>query len=101
MRKFMKKEVVFTVAKSAKMEVVAGFPKAIPNQDITLLGKVNQTNCDKEVKAQFGDNSMVYSVETFTKNYRMKVEDFIKYAEEVQADMDDTDEDEEEGEDNE
>ena len=93
----MKKEVVFTVAKSAKMEVIAGLPKAVPNADITLLGKVSQDKCDKEVKEQFGDNSMVYKVETFTKNYRMKVEDFIKYAEEIQPDtldMDDDDEDE-------
>lgn len=98
MRKFMKKEVVFTVAKSAKMEVIAGMPKAIPNQDLTLLGKVSQDKCDKEVKEKFGEMSMVYKVETFTKNYRMKVEDFIKYAEEIIEGADDEDEDEEEGE---
>ena len=96
MRKYMKKEVVFTVAKSAKMEVVAGLPKAIPNADVTLLGKVSQEKCDKECKEQFGEMSMVYKVETFTKNYRMKVEDFIKYAEEVLPDTPDLDDDEDE-----
>ena len=97
MRKYMKKEVVFTVAKSAKMEVIAGMPKAVPQQDLTLLGKVSQANCDKAVKEAYGEMAMVYGVETFTKNYRMKVEDFIKYAEEVMEDTDEEEEDEDEG----
>ena len=96
MRKYMKKEVVFTVVKSARMEVIAGLPQAVTNNDFTVLGKVNQDRAQRDAIEKFGSNTMVYKVESFTKNYRMKVEDFIKYAEEVLEDTVEEDEDEDE-----
>lgn len=97
MRKFMTKEVQFTLVKSAKMELVAGMPKAIPLNDLTVMGKINQDKALKEVQELHGSMAMVYKVEHFTKTYKMSVEEFVQLAEEVNPDT----EVEEEEEDNE
>lgn len=95
MRKFMTKEVQFTTVKSAKMELVAGMPKAIPMEDITVLGKLSQDKSVKEVQEKYGPTALPYKVETFTKIYKMSVEEFVQLAEEVNADDTDTDSDDE------
>lgn len=104
MRKYMTKEVQFTLVKSAKMELVAGMPKAIPMDDLTVLGKMSQEKALKEVQEKYGNMAMVYKVEHFTKVYKMSVEEFVELAEEVNTEsngfdnVDEDEEDEEEGE---
>ena len=101
MRKFMTKEVQFTLVKSAKMELVAGMPKAMPLPDLTLMGKVNQEKALKEIQEKHGNMAMVYKVEHFTKVYKMSVEEFVQLAEEVNPDTEveeEEDDNEEDGE---
>lgn len=100
MRKYMTKEVQFTLVRSAKMELVAGMPKAIPLDDMTVLGKMSQDKALKEVQEKYGSMAMVYKVEHFTKVYKMSVEEFVQLAEEVNTDSNGFDE-EDEDEDNE
>ena len=95
MRKFMTKEVQFTLVKSAKMELVAGLPKAMPLDDVTMMGKVSQEKALKEIQEKYGQMAMVYKVEHYTKMYKMSVEEFVQLAEEVNPDDKDTQEEDE------
>jgi Ran GTPase-activating protein (RanGAP) involved in mRNA processing and transport len=98
-RKYMTKEVTFTTAKIAKMEIGEnGLPVAVPVDDIIFMGNVTKEKAQKLVNKVI-DGSTVYSVETATQTYRMKVTDFINSElSELVLDGDNNDDEEEEDE---
>ena len=80
MRRSIKKEVVSTVVKVAKMEMVDGLPTALVLPNVVLLGVVSPDKAQKEIHKLHGKNVTVFSVEVETDVYEMDVVEFIKHA---------------------
>jgi hypothetical protein len=86
-RQYMTKEVTITTIKSGTIKLnKEGQPEVISKEDIIELGTISQAKANKLVYKKYGVGTTIYSMETETKMYRMKVEDFIKIAELVTDD---------------
>jgi hypothetical protein len=86
-RQYMTKEVTLTTIKSGTIKLnKEGQPEVISKEDIIELGTISQAKANKLVYKKYGVGTTIYSMETETKMYRMKVEDFIKIAELVTDD---------------
>jgi hypothetical protein len=97
-RQYMTKEVTSTIIKAGKIVVgESGIPEVAVLEPITVLGTISQEKAQKRVNKLHGIGSTIFALETESKVYRMKVEDFIKIAELVTDDTeeenDDLDED--------
>lgn len=96
----MTKEVTFTTAFMAKMEInEEGLPVAVQLPTQIILGSVTKEKAQKMFEKSEKDfaGTTVYKVESETSVYRMKVEDFVRLAEKVTEDTpEDEDEDEDE-----
>lgn len=75
----MTKQVTKTTIRSAKMKMVDGIPKAIPLDNIVMLGNIGMERAQREIDKIY-DNATVLEVEPRTEIYEMLVEDFIKIA---------------------
>lgn len=83
----MTKEVTLTTIKSGTIKLnKEGQPEVISKEDIIELGTISQAKANKLVYKRYGVGTTIYNMETETKLYRMKVEDFIKLAELVTDD---------------
>jgi hypothetical protein len=80
MRRMMTKEVTATTVKITRMENENGQPKAVPMEDVVLLGNVSLEKAQKEVSKSHGTGVIVFGVQPETKVYEMPVDEFIKVA---------------------
>jgi hypothetical protein len=99
-RQYMTKEVTSTIIKAGKIVVSeSGIPEVAVLEPITVLGTISQEKAQKRVNKLHGIGSTIFALETESKVYRMKVEDFIKIAELVTDENEGSDVDEDEDED--
>jgi hypothetical protein len=99
-RQYMTKEVTSTIIKAGKIVVgESGIPEVAVLEPITVLGTISQEKAQKRVNKLHGIGSTIFALETESKVYRMKVEDFIKIAELVTDENEGSDVDEDEDED--
>lgn len=79
LRKFMTKQVTKTTVKIAKMRLENGTPKAIPLDDLVLLGNISKSKAQRIVDKEY-EGATVLETTTETLVYEMEVEEFIKLA---------------------
>jgi hypothetical protein len=80
MRKYLTKEVTFTVCQIAKIELINGTPQVVTLPELQLLGSVSEEKCIKLVQKEHGSNASIYEHYTYSQVYEMEVTEFIKHA---------------------
>lgn len=80
-RKMMQREVTTTFVKVAKIDVVNGEPKTVILPEVELVGNVSMEQVQRTLNKQYGQPVTILELIPDTKVYEMALEDFIRYAE--------------------
>lgn len=80
MRKIFSKKVSTTTIQSAKVEFEEGVVKAIQNDPIVEVGKLDNQKAQELVTSTYGMGHLLTDMEVMEKTYKFNILDIIPYA---------------------